>query len=151
MNLNQSKALFEKAKQFIPGQSQTFSKGPTQFVGEISPNYCAKAKGAKIWDVDNNIFIDYIMALGPIILGYCDDEVDSAVIDQVKKGSIFSLSHHLELECAEKISSLIPSAEMVRFGKNGSDVTTAAVRVARAYTSRNKVACCGYHGCHGFR
>ena len=96
--------------------------------------------------MDENQYVDYMMALGPIILGYCDDEVDGAVIEQVKKGSIFSLSHKIEVECAEKISALIPSAEMVRFGKNGSDVTTAAVRIARAYTGKDKIACCGYHG-----
>ena len=146
MNLDKSHKLFQRAKNVIPGQSQTFSKGPTQFVGTISPHYCSRAKGAIIWDVDENQYTDYMMALGPIILGYCDDEVDGAVIEQVKKGSIFSLSHKIEVECAEKISGLIPSAEMVRFGKNGSDVTTAAVRISRAYTGKDKVACCGYHG-----
>ena len=76
----------------IPGQSQTFSKGPTQFVQGVSPIYCERGKGAKIWDVDGNEFTDYIMALGPIVLGYCFDEVDQAVIQQIKKGSIFSLA-----------------------------------------------------------
>ena len=146
MNIEKSKIFFERAKTLIPGQSQTFSKGPTQFVQGVSPIYCEKGKGAKIWDVDGNEFTDYIMALGPIVLGYCFEEVDQAVIQQLKKGSIFSLPHHLEVEVAEKLANIIPSAEMVRFGKNGSDVTAAAIRISRAYTGRDKVAICGYHG-----
>ncbi len=130
----------------IPGQSQTFSKGPTQFVQGVSPIYCERGEGAKIWDVDGNEFTDYIMALGPIILGYCFDEVDQAVIQQIKKGSIFSLPHHLEIDVAEELVNIIPSAEMVRFGKNGSDVTAAAIRISRAYTGKDKIAICGYHG-----
>ena len=146
MNIEKSKIFFERAKTLIPGQSQTFSKGPTQFVQGVSPIYCEKGKGAKIWDVDGNEFTDYIMALGPIVLGYCFEEVDQAVIQQLKKGSIFSLPHHLEVEVAEKLVNIIPSAEMVRFGKNGSDVTAAAIRISRAYTGRDKIAICGYHG-----
>lgn len=146
MNIEKSKIFFERAKRLIPGQSQTFSKGPTQFVQGVSPIYCERGKGAKIWDVDGNEFTDYIMALGPIVLGYCFDEVDQAVIQQIKKGSIFSLPHYLEIEVAEALVNIIPSAEMVRFGKNGSDVTSAAIRISRAYTGREKIAICGYHG-----
>ena len=82
----------------------------------------------------------------PITLGYCDPDVDQAVIKQIMKGSIFSLPSILEMELSEKLVELIPSAEMVRFGKNGSDVTSAAVRLARAYTSRELIAVAGYHG-----
>ena len=146
MNIEKSKTLFERAKMLIPGQSQTFSKGPTQFVQGVSPIYCERGKGAKIWDVDGNEFTDYIMALGPIVLGYCFDDVDHAVIQQIKKGSIFSLPHHLEIDVAEELVNIIPSAEMVRFGKNGSDVTAAAIRISRAYTGKDKIAICGYHG-----
>jgi Glutamate-1-semialdehyde aminotransferase len=146
LNIEKSKILFETAKKLIPGQSQTFSKGHTQFVQGVSPIYCEKGKGAKIRDVDGNEYTDYIMALGPIVLGYCFEEVDQAVIQQVKKGSIFSLPHRLEIEVAEALVNIIPSAEMVRFGKNGSDVTAAAIRISRAYTGREKIAICGYHG-----
>ena len=146
MKLKKSQYYYKKALELIPGQSQTFSKGPTQFVREASPLFCESAKGAIITDVDGNKYIDYMMALGPIVLGYCDPVVDAAVIKQVKKGPIFSLPHRLEVELAEVLIDAIPCAEMVRYGKNGSDVTTAAVRIARAYTGRDVIACCGYHG-----
>ncbi len=88
------------------------------------------------------------MGLGPFTLGYANEEVDAAVISQMKKGSLFSLAGRLETEFAEKICSIIPGAEMVRYGKNGSDVTTGAVRIVRAYTGRDMVICSGFHGWH---
>jgi len=101
-----------------------------------------------VWDYDGNKYIDYVSGLLPIILGYCDPEVDEAIINQLSKGIIFSLPSDLEVQLAEKLIELIPSAEMVRFGKNGSDATSAAIRLARAYTRRDRVAVCGYHGWH---
>ncbi|MEO8446931.1 MAG: aminotransferase class III-fold pyridoxal phosphate-dependent enzyme, partial [bacterium] len=92
--------------------------------------------------------IDYNMGIGPIVLGYCYDKVDNAIRKQLEDGITFSLVHPLEVELAEKIKSVIPNAESVRFSKTGCDVTTAAVRVARAFTGREKVLCCGYHGWH---
>jgi glutamate-1-semialdehyde 2,1-aminomutase len=98
--------------------------------------------------VDKNSFIDFISGLCPVILGYCDKDVDKAVIDQISQGNIFSLPTELEIEVAELLNHYIPCAEMVRFGLNGSDATTGAVRLARAYTDRDHIACCGYHGWH---
>ena len=114
MKITNSKALFKKAKKLIPGQSQTFSKSWTQYPLGCSPIFSEKADGGYLWDVDGNKYSDFIMALGPIILGYCDDEVNKAVVEQVNSGSIFSLSHFKEVECAEKISSLIPLGRMAR-------------------------------------
>jgi len=144
--LNKSQAYLARAKKVIPGCSQTFSKGPTQFVQGVSPSFLAYGKGAHVWDVDGNEYIDTILGLGPITLGYDYPRINEAVIDQTKKGAIFSQPHYLEVELAELIVDTIPGAEMVRFGKNGSDATTAAVRIARAYTGRDMIACCGYHG-----
>ena len=101
-----------------------------------------------VWDVDGNEYIDYILGLMPVILGYRDEDVDRAIIDQLGRGISFSLATELEAEVAERLVELIPSAEMVRFGKNGSDVTSAAVRLARANTGRDLIAACGYHGWH---
>jgi glutamate-1-semialdehyde 2,1-aminomutase/spore coat polysaccharide biosynthesis protein SpsF len=147
-HFEKSIALREKARSLIPSMTQTFSKGPAQFVQGVSPVFLARGKGSHVWDVDGNEFIDYVTALGPVILGYDWPSVTEAVIKQVRNGAAFSLPHPLEVELAELLVEIIPCAEMVRYGKNGSDATSAAVRVARAFTGRDKIACCGYHGWH---
>jgi len=136
----------ERAAQVVPGGSQTLSKGPTQFVQGVAPCFLVRGKGARVWDLDDNEYLDVAMALGPVILGYSDAEVNAAVAQQLDSGVIFSLPHPLEVELSELLRDLIPCAEMVRFGKNGSDVTTGAVRLARAVTGRPAIATCGYHG-----
>lgn len=145
-SIEKSKAWAERAKQVIPGASQTFSKGSNQHVRGIAPVFLAKGKGCRVWDVDGNEFIDYIQGLLPNILGYANAEVNAAVAAQLDQGHSFSLPHPLEVELAERLTRLIPCAEKVRFGKNGSDATAGAVRSARAYTGRERIACCGYHG-----
>lgn len=145
-SLDKSKALLARATKVVPTRSQTFSKAPTQFPQGSAPTFLERGKGGHVFDVDGNEYIDWILALGPIILGYDDPAVTEAVVAQAKKGASFSLPTSLETEVAEQLVRLIPCAEMVRFGKNGSDVTSGAVRVARAFTKREKVVCCGYHG-----
>ena len=137
-----------RALQSIPVGSQTFSKSYIGWVMGQSPIYAKSGSGAIITDIDGNDFIDYMMALLPVVLGHADPFVDSAVVRQLASGNSLSLSGEIEVELAEKLVSLIPCAEMVRYGKNGSDATTAAVRLARAYTRRDKIIVCGYHGWH---
>lgn len=144
--LDESKRWLERAAKVIPSCSQTFSKGPTQFPQGSAPAFLARGKGSHVWDVDGNEYIDYVNGLGPIILGYDVPEVSEAAIKTTREGASFSMPHPLEVELAEVLCELIPCAEMVRYGKNGSDATAGAVRVARAFTGREKVACCGYHG-----
>jgi len=144
----QSDILYERAKGLIPSYSQTMAKGPSQYVNGISPKYIKRGRGSHIWDVDNNEYIDYNMAIGPISLGYAYPKTDNAIIQQLKDGITFSMMHPLEVEVAELIRDIIPNAESVRFSKSGADVTSAAIRVARAYTGKNKILCCGYHGWH---
>ena len=144
--LDQSKAWFERARRVIPGCSQTFSKGSNQHVRGVAPVFLAKGQGCLVWDVDGNEYIDYIQGLLPNILGYAHAGVNAAVTRQLAQGHSFSLPHPLEVELAERLSGLIPCAERVRFGKNGSDATSGAVRAARALTGRDRIACCGYHG-----
>jgi glutamate-1-semialdehyde 2,1-aminomutase/spore coat polysaccharide biosynthesis protein SpsF len=144
--LHRSYALKARAEQLIPSCSQTFSKAPSQFVQGIAPVFLARGQGSHVWDVDGNQYIDYAMALGPVVLGHNYPAVTRAVVQQMEHGTVFSLPHPLEIEVAEELTLLVPCAEMVRFGKNGSDVTSGAVRVARAYTGRDVIACCGYHG-----
>ena len=141
-----SQALKVKAEQLIPSCTQTFSKGPTQYVQGVAPVFLVRGQGSHVWDVDGNEYIDYPMALGPIILGHNYPAVTEAVMRQIRDGTTFSLPHPLEVEVAERLVETIPCAEMVRFGKNGSDATSGAVRLARAFTGRDIIACCGYHG-----
>jgi glutamate-1-semialdehyde 2,1-aminomutase len=144
---------FEKSEQYlaraertIPLGSQTFSKSRTQFPYGVSPYYVTRAEGSRIWDVDGNEYIDFISSLASITLGYNDPDVTAAVKAQLDDGVIFSLPHTIEAEVAELICEMVPCAELVRFGKNGSDATSGAIRIARAYTGRDRVAVCGYHG-----
>ena len=147
-DITQSNKLYSRAARLIPSQTQTLAKGPGQYVKGIAPKYLLRGKGSHVWDVDGNEFIDYNMGIGPLSLGYCYSTVDEAILEQLKCGITFSMMHPLEVEVAEFVSSLVPNAEMVRFSKTGADVTSAAVRLARAFTRRNKVLCCGYHGWH---
>jgi glutamate-1-semialdehyde 2,1-aminomutase len=142
----QSTQFLSRAEATIPIGSQTFSKSRTQYPVGISPLFAVKAKGAYLWDLDGNRYIDLVSNLASVTLGYRHRGVDSAVKKQMKLGNGFSLPGTLETVVAEKIKSLVPSAEMIRFGKNGTDATSAAIRLARAYTGRDYVAVCGYHG-----
>ncbi|UCZ57554.1 aminotransferase class III-fold pyridoxal phosphate-dependent enzyme [Desulfurispirillum indicum] len=141
-----SEELLQRAEQSIPLGSQTFSKSRTALPYGVSPYFLERGRGSRVWDVDGNEYIDFVNALLCVSLGYGDPEVDAAVQEQMKSGVIFSLPHRLEMEVAESLIEIIPCAESVRFAKNGSDATSGAIRLARAYTGREHVAVCGYHG-----
>jgi glutamate-1-semialdehyde 2,1-aminomutase len=141
-----SEEMLERALRTIPLGTQTFSKSRTQYPHGVSPYFVTRGRGSHIWDVDGKEYTDFIMSLCAVTLGYGDPDVDAAVRAQLDDGIIFSLPHPLELEVAEAVVDMVPCAEMVRFGKNGSDATSGAVRVARAFTGRDHVAACGYHG-----
>ncbi len=144
--LAESLAMLARAESKIPAQTQTFSKGWTQFPRGASPVFAARADGGTIWDVDGNAFIDWPMALGPLLLGHNHPKVVAAVEAQMRNGIAFSLPTSGELALAERLIDWFPYAERARFGKNGSDATAGAVRAARAVTGREQVLCCGYHG-----
>ena len=141
-----SEKHLKRAEKTIPLGSQTFSKSRTQYPIGISPLYATKAKGCHFWDLDGNKYLDLVSALASVTIGYSDKRVDSAVKKQMRSGVSFSLPGVLEAEVAEMICDFVPCADMVRFSKNGSDATSAAVRLARAYTGRTHIAVCGYHG-----
>lgn len=145
-----SNAFYDRAAKVIPLATQTFSKSSQQWVRGAAPLFADSAKGCRFTDLDGNTYIDYVLGLLPIVLGYRDPDVDAAIEAQLERGITFSMPHPLEAEVAERLVRLIPCAEMVRFGKNGSDATTAAIRLARAHTGRDKVAIAssGYHGWH---
>jgi len=142
----ESDALLERALKSIPLGSQTFSKSITSFPKGVSPLFIKKANGSRVWDQDGNEYVDFMNALCSVTIGYNIPEVNAAVSAQLENGVTFSLPHELETIVAEKIIKMVPSAEMVRFGKNGTDATSAAIRLARAYTGKEKIAVCGYHG-----
>jgi glutamate-1-semialdehyde 2,1-aminomutase len=141
-----SEAQLERAQKVIPLASQTFSKSRTQYPVGVSPLYLERGEGSHVWDVDGNEYIDFVSSLASVTLGYKDPDVDAAVRAQLDKGVILSLPHPIEAEVAELICEMVPCAEMVRFGKNGSDATAGAIRIARAFTGRDHIAMCGYHG-----
>jgi len=141
-----STELLARAKKVIPSASQTYSKSYRYYCEGAAPAFIERGEGCRLWDVDGNSYIDYLLALGPVTLGYCDPVVDAAVERQLRKGMVFSQSSPLEVELAERLVDIVPSAEMVRFVKNGSDATSSAVRLARAYTGRDLILSCGYHG-----
>ncbi len=143
---SRSQAQFEKAREVIPLAAQTFSKSHLQYP-QPSPLFLSHGQGGLAWDIDGNEYVDMVSALLPNILGYRDPNVDQAVRRQLSSGISFTLATELEAELAETLCRLIPCAEMVRLGKTGTDVTTAAVRLARAHTGRDRILICGgYHG-----
>jgi len=146
--IDKSNALWKRSEGLIPGGTQTLAKGPGQWTEGVAPKYVTRGKGSHVWDVDGNEFIDLTMGVGPLSLGYAHPEVDAAIRAQLDDGITFSLLHPLEVEVAELVREVVPHTESVRYSKTGCDVTTAAVRVARAFTKREKVFCCGYHGWH---
>ena len=141
-----SEQLLDRALKSIPLASQTFSKSLTQYPRGVSPFFIERGRGSKVWDVDGNEYIDFVNSLAAVTLGYCDEDVDRAVQKQMENGVIFSLPHKLEMEVAEKLIKVVPCAEKVRFAKNGTDATSASIRIARAYTGKEHIAVCGYHG-----
>lgn len=142
----ESARVFKRAIQTIPTGSQTYSKSHIQFPKGHSPLYAAYGDGAYIFDVDGNRYVDLVNAICPVILGYGDPDVNEAIRRQLDNGISFSLSTELESELSELLCKHIPCAEMVKLGKSGTDVTTAAIRLARSYTGRDHVLIGGYHG-----
>lgn len=148
LRLDENEAWLRRSDGVIPGGAQTYSKSWRQHIRGVSPIFLERGSGARVWDVDGNEFVDLIQGLLPNILGYAHPEVDRAAYKRAQLGHSFSLPHPVEVELAERLIGIIPCAEMVRFAKNGSDATSGAVRAARAFTKRNRVAICGYHGWH---
>jgi len=148
LNITKSLKLFEEAETMIPG-GVLGARKPSDFIMGEYPIFLEDGKGCRLTDVDGNEYIDFLCGYGPIILGYREEEVNDAVIQQIKnKGFCFNLSQPYQNALAKKLKELIPSAELSVFLKTGSDATTASIRMARAYTGRIKVMRCGYHGWH---
>ena len=143
----ESDRLFTEALSLVVGGT-TQAKSPDNYIPGAYPIYAARGRGAHVWDVDGNEFIDWILAYGTVVLGYCDATVDEAAIREIREGFAFPLTRPIQNRLAELLVEIIPSAELVHFFKAGSDATTAAVRLARIFTGRDKVVRWGYHGWH---
>ncbi len=143
-DLSNSNAHFKKALKRLPlGVTSNF-----RYWKEDRTIYIKRGKGARIWDLDDNEYIDYRLAYGPTILGYADERVDQAAREGMELGGVFALATELELMVAERICKMVSSAELVRFSVSGTEAVMAALRVARAYTGKDKYVLVegGYHG-----
>ncbi len=141
--------LYKKAKKIIPGGTMLLSKRPEMFLPDYWPAYFSKSKGCHVWDLDGNKLIDMsIMGIGTNTLGYGNDEVDSAVINVIKKGNLTTLNCPEEVYLAEQLLEINGWADFVRFCRTGGEANALAIRIARASSGKDKVAICGYHGWH---
>lgn len=137
---------FQESLKLIPWGTQTNAKRPVPFFDETMPKFIERGKGCRIWDMEGKEYIDFRIALGPVILGHCYEEVDAAVRKQMERGVLFSMASPLELDLARLLNELVPNAEMVRFMKTGEDANLSNIRIARAYTKRDMILMSGYHG-----
>jgi 3-aminobutanoyl-CoA transaminase len=148
LNIVKSLQYFEEGKGLVPG-GVLGARKPSDFIEGEYPIFLESGKGCRLTDLDGNEYIDFLCGYGPIILGYREEEVDEAVIRQIRdRGFCFTLTQIYQNQLAKKLRELVPCAEMSVFLKTGSDATTASIRIARAYTNRIKVMRCGYHGWH---
>lgn len=140
-------ALYKHAKTRIPGGTQLLSKRPEMFLPDRWPSYYASAKGVEVVDLDGNRYIDMsIMGIGACVLGYADPDVDAAVRRAIDNGVACTLNAPEEVELADLLCELHPWADKVRYARGGGEILSVAIRIARAYTRRDKVAFSGYHG-----
>jgi glutamate-1-semialdehyde 2,1-aminomutase len=144
MNFDQSKALKQKSHDLIPGGAHTYAKGDDQYP-EMAPGFLERGQGCHVWDLDGNEFIEYGMGLRSVTLGHAYAPVVEAAYKQMRMGINFNRPSSIEVECAERLLDLVEGAEMAKFAKNGSDATTAAVKLARAFTGRDMVVICEDH------
>ncbi len=142
VNFEKSLAMRGKVQDVIPGGTHTYAKGDDQWP-ERSPGFITRGKGCHVWDLDGNEFIEYGMGLRAVTLGHAYAPVMEAAYRQMLHGNNFNRPSLLELECAQMLQSLVPSAEMVKFAKDGSTILTAGIKLARAHTGRDLVAICG--------
>ena len=145
-SVDRSWELYDLAQEVIPLGTQTHSKAPREALRGVEPCYLVRGDGCRVWDADGNEYIDFRNGLGPITLGYRFPAVDEAVRQQLDSGIVFSYPHPLEVEVAQRLVKVLPSAERVRFLKTGGEAMAAAHRLSRAFTERELILTCGYHG-----
>ena len=148
-NITKSLDCQKKALSYIPGMTQLLSKRPDQFSLGVWPGYYSKASGAEVWDLDGNKYLDMSIAgIGANALGYANPEIDNAVVESIRKGVSSSLNCPEEVLLAERLTEIHSWSSMCKFTRSGGEALAVAIRIARAYAGRDKVAFCGYHGWH---
>jgi Glutamate-1-semialdehyde aminotransferase len=140
--------FYKKALEITPWATQTYSKRPFPGTEDVMPLFCRKAKGSRFRDYDNNEYVDFFCSCGPIILGHHHEPVDDRVKEQIDNGFLYSVASEKEYELSEKLVGMFPSTNWVKYLKSGAEATSAAVRIARIYTKKEKILQCGYHGWH---
>lgn len=149
MRCKKGQLLWQKAKELIPMGTQLLSKNSDQFLPKYWPSYFKKAKGIEVWDIDGKKYFDFtIMGVGSCILGYADSDVNNAVKKVIDSGNMSTLNSPEEVELAELLLKIEPWAGMVRYARTGGEAMAIAVRIARAFSGKDKIAFCGYHGWH---
>ncbi|MCM8820505.1 MAG: aminotransferase class III-fold pyridoxal phosphate-dependent enzyme, partial [Candidatus Omnitrophica bacterium] len=149
MRCKKGQRLWKRAKELIPMGTQLLSKNSDQFLPEQWPSYFKKARGIEVWDIDGNRYLDFtIMGVGSCILGYADPDVNEAVKKVIDTGNMCTLNSPEEVELAEVLLNMEPWAGKVRYARTGGEAMAVAVRIARAFSGKDKVAFCGYHGWH---
>ena len=147
--MNKGQKLLQKAKKIIPGGNQLLSKRSEIFLPGIWPTYYKKAKGCKVWDLNNKMYYDFAgMGVTACVLGYSDNDVNRSIIKGLKKGSMCTLNATEEVELANKLLNIHKWSGMAKFCKSGGEACMVAIRIARAFTNKKNIAFCGYHGWH---
>ena len=147
--MNKGQKLLDKAKKIIPGGNQLLSKRSELFLPGHWPTYYKKAKGCKVWDLNNKVYYDFAgMGVTACVLGYSNDDVNKALIHGLKSGSMCTLNATEEVDLAKELLSIHKWSGMAKFCKSGGEACMVAIRIARAFTNKNNIAFCGYHGWH---
>ena len=147
--MNKGQKLLKKAKNIIPGGNQLLSKRSEMFLPDLWPNYYSKAKGCKIWDLENKMYYDFAgMGVTACTLGYSNNQINRSIIGAVKQGSLTTLNAPEEYEFARLLTKIHKWSDMVKFSKSGGEACMMAIRIARAFSKKKKIAFCGYHGWH---
>jgi len=147
--MNKGQKLLKKAKNIIPGGNQLLSKRSEMFLPDLWPNYYSKAKGCKIWDLENKMYYDFAgMGVTACTLGYSNNHINKSIIGAVKQGSLTTLNAPEEYEFARLLTKIHKWSDMVKFSKSGGEACMMAIRIARAFSKKEKIAFCGYHGWH---
>ena len=147
--MNKGQELLKKAKKIIPGGNQLLSKRSEMFLPGLWPTYYKKAKGCKVWDLNNKVYYDFAgMGVTSCVLGYSNEYINRALIKGLKSGSMCTLNAVEEVELAEELLNIHKWSGMAKFCKSGGEACMVAIRIARAYTNKNNIAFCGYHGWH---
>ena len=147
--MNKGQKLLNSAKKIIPGGNQLLSKRSEMFLPGLWPNYYKKAKGCKIWDLENKMYYDFAgMGVTSCVLGYSDRDVNKALFNALRNGSMSTLNSPEEYELAKEFLKIHKWAGMAKFSKSGGEACMVAIRIARAFTKKQNIAFCGYHGWH---